>query len=270
MRPKAAEAQPTQLILIGGPTASGKSRLALALAEELGGTVINADSMQLYRELRILTARPTPEEEARAPHRLYGVLPASERGSVGRWREMALAEIAACAREGRPAIVVGGTGLYLQALTEGLAPLPEVPEEIRADAERLHRRLGGAAFRLLLAERDPEAARRLAPGDTQRLVRAWAVVEATGLPLSAWWERQAGNDGGPQPALSLRLEPPRDLLYAAIDRRFEAMVEAGALAEVTPSASSLGYATGCRRRGRSARRSPRPSSARSGPPPVKW
>src|SRR5690606_28208480 len=133
-------------------TASGKSALALDAAEAFGGTVINADSMQVYRDLRILTARPGPAEEARAPHRLYGVLDAAEPCSAARWRGMALEEIEAASVP----IVVGGTGLYIRALLEGLAPVPEIPASVRAEARALHRELGGAAFRALLAERDPE------------------------------------------------------------------------------------------------------------------
>jgi len=167
-----------RFVVIGGPTASGKSGLALDIAETFGGTVINADSMQVYRDLGILTARPGPSEEARAPHRLYGVLDAAELCSAARWRAMALEEIAAASLP----IIVGGTGLYLRTLLEGLAPVPEIPAEIRAAARALHAELGGEAFRALLAQRDPEGARRLHPGDTQRLVRAYEVVTATGTP----------------------------------------------------------------------------------------
>jgi tRNA dimethylallyltransferase len=216
-----------RLLVIGGPTASGKSALALDAAASFGGTVINADSMQIYRDLEVLTARPGAAEAARAPHRLYGVLDAGELCSAARWREMALAEIAAAPLP----IVVGGTGLYLRALLEGLAPVPEIPAEIREAARALHRALGGAAFRERLAARDPEAAARLPPGDTQRLVRAWEVVEATGRPLAEWQRRQTPA-APPGEVLALVLLPPRAPLYAACDRRFEAMLAAGALGEV--------------------------------------
>jgi tRNA dimethylallyltransferase len=220
--------RPTKpLIVIGGPTASGKSGLALDAAEAVGGTVINADSMQVYRDLRILTARPGPEEEARAPHRLYGVLDAAELCSAARWRAMALAEIEAAAVP----IVVGGTGLYIRALLEGLAPVPEIPDAIRAEARALHRALGGAAFRARLAERDPEAAARLPSGDTQRLVRAWEVVLATGRPL-AEWQRAQPRPAPAGPVLALVLLPPRAPLYETCNRRLEAMLAAGALDEV--------------------------------------
>ena len=218
-------------VLIGGPTASAKSALALALAEAFDGVVINADSRQVYRELRILTSRPGPAEEARAPHRLYGVLPAAEACSVGRWRAMALAEIRAAHDAGKVPILVGGTGLYFRAITRGLAPVPAVPAEVRAAARARHARLGAEAFRAELAGRDPASAARLAPGDTQRLLRAWEVVEATGTPLSLWQQvRHQGTLEGP--LAGFVLAPPRRQLYAACDARFAAMVEAGAVEEV--------------------------------------
>ena len=220
------------LLVIAGPTASGKSRLARAAAEAMDGVVINADSMQVYRELEILSARPGPEDMARAPHRLYGVLPAAEPCSAARWRDMATREIAAARKAGRLPILVGGTGLYLKALLEGLVPLPEIPPSVRARARTLHARLGGAAFHAELGRRDPEIAARLDPGDSQRLIRAFEVIEATGRSL-AEWQREAGAG----PALDLDyaavvLRPPRAALYAACDQRFLAMVERGALAEV--------------------------------------
>lgn len=219
------------VVIVAGPTASGKSALALALAEAFDGDVINADSMQIYRELEILTARPGPAETARAPHRLYGVLPGGERCSAGRWRDMALAEIAACHAAGRLPLLVGGTGLYLRALERGLAPVPEIPPEYRRAAAALHREIGGAALHRRLAARDPVAAARLRPSDTQRLIRAWEVLEATGRPLAEW--QTDGDDAAP-PFRFLRLVclPPRPALYAACDARFRRMVERGALDEV--------------------------------------
>jgi len=218
------------ILLVAGPTASGKSALALALAEEFRGTIINADSMQVYRDLRILTARPSDEEMARAPHRLYGVLDASETCSAVRWARMAEVEIAAAFAAGRLPILVGGTGLYLRALLQGLAPLPEIPEEVRRRARALHRELGGAAFRALLRERDPESAARLNPRDRQRLVRAFEVVAATGRPLGDWQLMAEQKPG--RPALALLLMPPRHQLGTSIDRRFRDMVAAGAVEEV--------------------------------------
>jgi tRNA dimethylallyltransferase len=242
------------MVVITGPTAGGKSGLALALAEAFDGVIINADSMQVYRELRILTARPGAEALARAPHRLYGVLPGREPCSAGRWREMALDEVAAARSEGRLPLVVGGTGLYLRALAEGLAPVPSVPEAVRDAARALYDKLGGAAFHAELAARDPVMAARLEPGDSQRLIRAWEVLEATGRSL-ADWQAPGGDRGGsgdragtglagaapaaaaalaPAPARILRLVclPPRPALYAACDARLRAMVENGALEEV--------------------------------------
>jgi tRNA dimethylallyltransferase len=216
-------------IIIGGPTASGKSALALAVAQEFGGTVINADSMQVYRDLRILTARPDEADEALAPHRLYGILDAADPCSAARWAALAEEEIAAVAAAGRLPILVGGTGLYFRALLQGLAAVPAIPPEIRAAARQRHRELGGEAFRALLAERDPLGASRLAPGDTQRLVRAYEVVTATGRPLGAWQEDQ---DAAPRRHhAAFVLVPPRDALYAACEARFAAMIEAGGLAE---------------------------------------
>jgi tRNA dimethylallyltransferase len=209
--------------------------LALALAAVYGGTIINADALQIYRDLRILTARPDPTAEAAAPHRLYGVLDAAERGSVARWRALAEAEIAGTHAAGRMPIVVGGTGLYLRALLTGLAEVPDIPAEIRDEAAALHRELGGAKFRRRLAEHDPGAAARLNEGDTQRLIRAWEVVRATGLPLAAWHAREGA--ASPYTAATILMMPPRPLLYAACDARFAAMVEDGGLDEAAALAA---------------------------------
>ena len=220
---------PSPLVIVAGPTASGKSALALALAEELSGTIINADSMQVYRDLAILTARPGPEDEARAPHRLYGVIDAAEACSVGRWRGLALDEIARVEQSGRVPILAGGTGLYLQALVQGLAAVPAIPAETRAAARALHAELGGAAFRDRLAALDPDGAARLAPGDTQRLIRAWEVVSATGRPLAAW--QRAAPLAEARTIACVILLPGRADLYAACDARFAAMMERGAVEE---------------------------------------
>ena len=220
------------VLIVAGPTASGKSRLAMEIAAAFAGTIINADSMQVYRELRVLTARPSAAAEARAPHRLYGVLEAREPCSAGRWAGLAAAEIDAALSADRLPIVVGGTGLYLQALVEGLSPIPAVPAEVRAAALSLHTDLGGAAFREALAAVDPIMAARLPAGDTQRLVRAWEVAAATGRPLSDW-QREAPR----RPAVGVRfatlvLDPPREALNRAIAARLQAMVAEGAIAEV--------------------------------------
>jgi tRNA dimethylallyltransferase len=219
-------------ILLAGPTASGKSGLALALAEQLGGTVINADSMQVYRELRVLTARPTPQDEARAPHALYGFTSGAEAYSVGRYVADAAAAIADARAAGRVPIVVGGTGLYFKALLEGLSPIPPAKPEARAfwraEAARRH----AAELHTVLAQRDPEMAARLRPTDTQRIVRALEILETTGRSL-ADWQRQPGQpvlDGAD--TVRLLLLPQRQGHGAAIDARFEAMLAAGALEEV--------------------------------------
>ena len=220
------------VIILAGPTASGKSRLALDIARAHDGIVINADSMQVYRELNLLTARPDSDEMAAVPHRLYGVVPAVEACSAARWRDMALTEIAAARGAGKLPIVVGGTGLYLRALTDGLAPVPDIPPDVRAAARSLHASLGGAAFHDRLVESDPETAARLAPGDTHRLIRAWEVIEATGVSLAEWQRRQGDNGGLDGRLVRLVLMPPRAALYQRCDARLAAMVERGALDEV--------------------------------------
>jgi tRNA dimethylallyltransferase len=217
--------------LIAGPTASGKSALALKLAGRIGAEIVNADSMQLYRDLRVLTARPSPEEAARAPHHLFGAADAADGWSAGRWLRAAGDVLTGVAERGRPAVVVGGTGLYFRALTRGLADIPQIPAEARREAEAGFERLGEAAFRARLAEADPASAQRIAPGDRQRLVRAWEVFAATDVALSEWQET-----GSPQLApgtwAGVALEPPRAALYARCDARLEAMVREGALEEV--------------------------------------
>lgn len=220
----------TPVIIVAGPTASGKSALALALAERLGGTVINADSMQVYQGLRVLTARPSPADEARVPHRLYGILDPAERCSAGRWRELALAEIAAAHAAGRRAIVTGGTGFYIEALTRGLSPIPDPPPDILTEAEALCAQMGAPAFAQELARHDPRAAARIGAGDRQRLIRAWAVHRASGWPLSHWQDQPP--EPAPFPHTALWLNPPRDTLYERCNRRLEAMLAEGALQEV--------------------------------------
>jgi tRNA dimethylallyltransferase len=217
------------VVIIAGPTASGKSALALDLAEHYGGAIINADSLQTYRDLRILTARPDAAAEARAPHRLYGFLDAAQRGSVARWRERAVHEIATAIAAARLPILVGGTGLYLRALLEGLAPVPDIPPDVRDEAASLYRELGGAGFRDRLAGLDPDAAARFPPGDRTRLTRAYEVVRTTGTPIGEWQRRPAA--AAPYRFATLLLTPPRDRLYAACDARFMAMIAAGGLDE---------------------------------------
>jgi len=220
------------LILLAGPTASGKSGLALALARAFNGVVINADSMQVYRDLRILTARPSPEDEAAAPHRLYGVLDGAEVCSAARWAGLASAAIRETWAAGRLPIVVGGTGLYLEALTEGLSPIPDIPEAIRLEARAKLARLGNAAFHADLGARDPETAARLDPSNSQRLARAWEVLEATGRSITFWQAQPPDPPPLAAHRLSLVLDPDRETLRARIDARFSAMVATGALEEV--------------------------------------
>ena len=218
------------VVVIAGPTASGKSALALDVAEEFGATIINADSMQVYRELRVLTARPTAADEARVPHRLFGTVRARDAYSVGRWLNEANAEIEAARAAARLPVFAGGSGLYLKALMEGLAAVPDIPDAVRAEARALHADLGGAAFRARLAREDPVLAEAIPQGDGQRLIRAFEVVRATGRSLADW-----RDDHETRPAArfcTLVLAPPREVLYAAIDKRFTTMVENGALAEV--------------------------------------
>src|SRR5690349_3958941 len=177
-------------ILIAGPTASGKSGLALTLAERLGGVIINADSMQVYRELRVLTARPTPEEEGRVPHRLYGVRPAAEAGSVAWWRGEALAAMQAAHDAGQLPILTGGSGMYFAALTGGIADIPDPGPAARAEARSLLATLGPAALHARLAAADPAMAAKLKPEDGQRIARAWEVWRGTGIGLSVWQTRR--------------------------------------------------------------------------------
>ncbi len=220
------------MVVVAGPTASGKSALALDLAEAFGGVVINADSMQVYDALPILTNRPTAAEERRARHRLYGVIAANEACSAARWRVLARAEIDAAHEAGRLPIVTGGSGLYIRALTEGLAPIPEIAADIRDRSRALHAALGGPAFHDRLAAVDPQMAERLDPGDSQRLIRALEVIDATGRSLADWQRQPPDGDRLDDPVLSLVLTPPREALYSACDGRFAAMVEAGAVDEV--------------------------------------
>ena len=220
------------IVLIAGPTASGKSALALELAEKLGGIIVNADSMQVYRDLRIITARPSSEEERRLPHRLYGHIDAAENFSVGRWCEEAAAALAEAQRKARPAIVVGGTGLYFNAFTRGLAAVPPIPANIR---EAVRARLasdGVAALHAELKWRDPAAAARLMPGDRARITRALEVVLATGRSLLDWHEQNKPASLDPARAVKIFLAPERDDLLRRIDARFDAMMAAGALEEV--------------------------------------
>jgi tRNA dimethylallyltransferase len=224
-------------VLIAGPTTSGKSALALTLAEALGGTIINADAMQVYRDLRILTARPLPAEEARVPHLLYGHVDAAENYSVGRWCVEASAALAAVERGGRVPILTGGTGLYFKALTRGLAAVPAIPAQTRSAVRARLEREGIATLYAELSERDGATARRLMPGDRTRITRALEVILATGRSLADWQREGMTPALDPQLAVKVFLDVDRAQLYRRIDARFDAMLAAGALEEVRALAS---------------------------------
>ncbi|MDB5421486.1 MAG: tRNA ((37)-N6)-dimethylallyltransferase MiaA [Brevundimonas sp.] len=222
---------PPLITLIAGPTASGKSKLALELAERTGAVIINADSQQLYADLRILSARPSVEEEAQADHRLYGIADASEAWSVGRWSRAVVPILAELEAEKRPALIVVGTGLYFTALTKGLADIPDVPATARDEAMGLYNTEGEAAFRQRLASFDPAAEASIAPGDRQRLTRAWAVGRFTERSVSDW--RTSTKPLLPREAyVGVVVDPERSALYANFDARVAVMVEQGALDEV--------------------------------------
>jgi len=214
--------------LIAGPTASGKSALGLALAEATGGAVLNADSAQLYRDLPILSAAPSPAERASADHRLYGIIDGADPCSAAAWADRAKAEIAALHAEQRLPILVGGTGLYLRTLLDGIAPVPAIDPAIRTEVRSASVGENLAALTPL----DPVAAARLAPGDTTRIARALEVVRSTGRSLWQWQEQRSGGIGDAIELRPLIMLPPRDWLVERCDRRFAAMVDAGAIGEV--------------------------------------
>lgn len=222
----------TPALVILGPTASGKSALALDVAEAFGGTIVNADSMQIYRELPRLTARPSAADEARVPHRLYGVLGAAETCSAHRWRALAIEAMDEAAAAGRLPILAGGTGFYVKAMLEGLSPMPEVPEAVRERVRAQVEADGPERLHDKLTRIDPPAAEKIAPADRQRIARALEVFEASGRTLSSW---QAAPPQGPPPGFAFTvivLQPPRAVLVRRIEDRFEAMVAAGAMEEV--------------------------------------
>jgi tRNA dimethylallyltransferase len=218
-------------VLIAGPTASGKSAAALALAEHIGGTIINADSMQVYAELSVLTARPSAADVARVPHRLYGHISVKERYSVGRYEDDAGGALVETTGAGRIPIFVGGTGLYFDVLMKGLSPIPAVPLDVREATRRRFEAIGREAFHAELARRDPKTASKLRISDTQRLLRAMDVLEATGRPLSEW---QALSGKPVLSGVSMAqfvLAPPREAFAERIDRRFREMLDKGAVEE---------------------------------------
>ena len=216
------------LALIAGPTASGKSALALALAQRTGGVIVNADSAQLYRDLPILSAAPTAEDRARAEHRLYGIVDGAAACSAAEWAGMARAEIAAIHADGRLPILVGGTGLYLRTLIDGIAPVPPIDPAVRQQV----REASVEANRESLVDKDPVAAGRLDPGDTARIARALEVVLSSGRTLASWQQQRQGGIGDAIDLRPLLLLPPREWLYERCDERFLMMIEQGAIEEV--------------------------------------
>ena len=225
-------ARAERAVLIAGPTASGKSALALTLAERHGGIIVNADSMQVYRDLRIITARPTPEDEARVPHRLYGHVDAAATYSVGHWINDVAGILDEAATGSRLPILVGGTGLYFKALTRGLAAVPPIPPRLREAVRARLAAEGAAALHAELARRDPEGAVALRVGDGVRIARALEVIEATGRPLSAWHREGMVPLIDPARAIKVFLAPDRTELKSRISARFDTMMAAGALEEV--------------------------------------
>lgn len=220
------------VLIVAGPTASGKSALALDMADAFDGVVINADSMQVYKELRVLSARPDDDEIARAPHRLYGVLSGAEACSAGKWREMAMAEIADCHAKGKLPIITGGTGMYLNALTAGIAPIPDVPTRIRESVMAELAEMGHAAFFEKFKRDDPKTAAKLDGNNTQRMIRAAEVFAHTGRGLASWHTEPVITPPENMKFKKLCYMPPRDILYDRCNRRFDLMIEKGAIDEV--------------------------------------
>ena len=223
------------VVFIAGPTAGGKSALALALAEAVGGVIITADSMQLYTGLPILSAQPDATDLGRAPHRLYGAIDPAEPCSAARWRDLALAAIEAAWAARQTPVLVGGTGLYFRVLEHGIARMPDIQQPVRQAARALLAAEGPASLHRRLTAVDPDSAARLAPGDSQRLVRAWEIWQATATPLSHWQRQRAEGGLVDRPGVALHrfvLARPREELYARIDHRLLAMIEHGAADEV--------------------------------------
>jgi tRNA dimethylallyltransferase len=219
------------VLVVAGPTASGKSALAARLARDFGGVVINADSMQVYRDLPILSAQPNEAAKAAVPHRLYGFLALDDVCSAERWATLARQEIDAAHGAGKLPILCGGTGLYLRALMQGFSPIPDVPDDVRQAARDLMAEIGSPALRERLAAGDPASAARLHANDRQRIARAWEVLQATGRPISEWQALPPAAPGDLR-FLTFVLLPERAALYQACDERFRAMLAAGALEEV--------------------------------------
>lgn len=220
------------IIVICGPTASGKSHIALSIAQERHSVIINADSMQVYREIPVLSAQPTLDEQQDVPHKLYGVFPASEPCSVVRWIDMAKKAIDETHSLGRIPILVGGTGLYLKSLMYGIAEIPDIPSEVRSNTQDLLKEVGNDMFHAMLAEKDPVMAVKIQPGDSQRMLRAYEVVEHTGTSLNIWQNMPTNALYPEESFLALFINPEREILYESCDSRFLMMIENGAIDEV--------------------------------------
>ena len=217
-------------VIICGPTGSGKSSLALNLAEKFKGVIINADSVQIYREIKVLSGRPTSDDYRQAPHRLYGVMSILKPCTLGIWRKMALETIKACDLSGHLPIICGGTGLYIKFLLNELSPIPDIPPSIKLEAREKLEKLGNENFRELLLKNDPVSAYRIKLGDTNRLLRAWEVFTATTKPLS-YWHEQSRETGSKDKFFKVCLMPKREVLYSKCDKRFLDFVELGAIEE---------------------------------------
>lgn len=217
-------------VIICGPTGSGKSSLALNLAEKFKGVIINADSVQIYREIKILSGRPTSDDYRQAPHRLYGVMSIFKPCTLGIWRKMALETIKECELSGHLPIICGGTGLYIKFLLNELSPIPGIPPSIKLEAREKLEKLGNENFRELLLKNDPVSACRIKLGDTNRLLRAWEVFTATTKPLS-YWHGQSRETGYKDKFFKVCLMPKREVLYSKCDKRFLDFVELGAIEE---------------------------------------
>ena len=218
------------VLVIAGPTASGKSALGLKLADALGGEIVNADSMQIYQDLPILTAMPDAEDQAQVPHHGYGVLDGAERCSVARWLDLTRDIVGDIHARGKTPILIGGTGMYLRAAMDGISPIPEIEPQYRDQASAQYDDMGGAAFRQALAEKDPVLAARLNDGDRQRLIRGMEVVLGTGTPLSQWQDIPLQGQLKAD-FTTVTIMPPRHELYDVINRRYPLMLEKGGIDE---------------------------------------
>ena len=219
------------ILILAGPTASGKTRLALDIAERIQGIIINADSIQIYKELQILSSRPTIEQQMRASHQLYGILSVHERCSAGRWLSLVKPAIEKSWESQKIPLITGGTGLYIKVLLDGISAIPDIPSNLINDLQKRLSLIGAKAFREELAKKDPNAASRILPNDSQRLVRAASVIASTGQSLEYWWSKKVQIPAINARFLTIVLYPPRELLYSNIEARFDEMILQGAVDE---------------------------------------